>query len=134
MHVNNRQSFLQVDFNTLGVKVPCKMILSLMMDMIEHSQSTQSNKSATSIHYLKKEVRDGVHFWHAGKHWSFYKLVLLLLMEVARHFQSIQNRKLVIFLQYINKKVSHLLMCSIVMQNIQIFYGSPVMFFVTCFN
>ena len=36
------------------------------------------------------------------------------------------SRQLVIFSQYIKKKVSQLLMCSILMQNIQIFYGRPV--------
>ena len=48
-------------------------------------------------------------------------------MEVARYVQSTQNRKLVIFLQ----RVLQLLLCSIVMQNIQIFYGGPAMFIVT---
>ena len=103
-----------------------KVILSLLMD-ITHSQSTRSNKFAVSLQYLKKEVWNGVH------HQSFYKLPLFFLMEVARHVQSTQNRKLVIFLQYFKKKVSQLLLCSIVMQNIQIFYGSPVMFVVTCY-
>ena len=45
------------------------------------------------------------------------------------HLQSTQNSKLVIFLQ----RVLQLLLCSIVMQNIQIFYGGPAMFIVTCF-
>ena len=44
-------------------------------------------------------------------------------MEVARHVLSTQSRKLVIFLQYIKKKVPQQFLCSIVMQNIQIFYG-----------
>ena len=52
---------------------------------------------------------------------------------MARHIQSTQNRKLVIFLQYLTKKVSQELLCSIIMQNIQIFYGGPVMFSVTCY-
>ena len=51
-------------------------------------------------------------FLHADEHQS-----LLFLMEVARYVQSTQNRKLVIFLQ----RVLQLLLCSIVMQNIQIF-------------
>ena len=59
---------------------------------------------------------------HADEHQSFYKLGLLFLMEVARYVQSTQNRKLVIFLQ----RVLQLLLCSIVMQNIQIFYRGPV--------
>ena len=33
--------------------------------MIKHSQITQSNKFALSLQYLKKEVSDGVHFFHA---------------------------------------------------------------------
>ena len=74
---------------------------------------------------------------HADKYQSFCKLVLFFLMEGVRHVQTTQNRKLVIFLQYI-KKTLKLLLCvycnakhlSIVMQNIQIFYGGPVMFLV----
>ena len=66
-----------------------------------------------------------VYFLHWDKHQSFYKLGLLFLMELAKYVQSTKNRKLEIFLQYI-KKVSHLLLCFIVMQNIQLFYGGPV--------
>ena len=84
-------------------KFPTRLISSLLMGMIKHSQITQSNKFAISLQYLKKEVRNGGHFWHADKRQSFYKLVLSFLMEVARHVQNTQNRKLVIFLQYIKK-------------------------------
>ena len=63
---------------------------------------------------------------HADERESFYKLGLLLLMEVARYLQRAENRKLVTFLQ----RVFHLLLCTIVMQNIQIFYGGPAMFIV----
>ena len=41
------------------------------MGMIKHSQITQSNMFAISLQYLKKEVRDGGHFWHADKRQSF---------------------------------------------------------------
>ena len=101
------------------------------MGMIKHSQSTRSNKFAISLQYLE-EVRDGVQLFHAYKHQSFNKLTLSFLMEVARHVQSTQNKKLVIFLQYPKKKELQLLLRSIVMQHIQIFYGGPVMFVVTC--
>ena len=47
------------------------------MGMIKHPQSTQSNKFAVSLQYLKKEVRDKTHFLHADKHQRFYKLALL---------------------------------------------------------
>ena len=46
--------------------------------------------------------------------------VLSFLREVARHVQNTQNMNLVIILQYIRKKIATAL-CSIVMQNIQIF-------------
>ena len=98
--------------------------------MIKHSQSTQRNKFAISLQYLKKEVTDGVYFLHADKQ-SFYKLALWFWKEVARHVQSIQNRNLLIFLQHVKKTVLKLLLCSIVMENIQIFYEGPVMYFVT---
>ena len=132
LHADKHQSFLQVDFNNLGIKVSYKVILSLLIVIIKHSQSTQSNKFAIYLQYIKKEISNGIHFLHADKHQSFYKLALSFLMEVDRHVQITQNRKSN-FLQYFKKGVSQLL-CSIVMQNIQIFYGGPVMFIVTCFT
>ena len=75
----------------------------------------------TSLQYLKKEVRDGVHFLQADKHQSFYKLALLFLMEKARHVQSTQNWKLVIFLQYLKKKVLQLFCVLLWSKSIQIF-------------
>ena len=115
LHADIHQSFLQVDFITLGIKVSYKVILSLLMGMIKHSQSTQSNKCAISLQYPKKGFRNEVHFLHADKHQSFCKLALSFLMEMVRHVQSTQNTRLVIFLQHIKKKVSQLLLCSIVM-------------------
>ena len=64
------------------------------MGMIKHSQITQSIKFAISLQYLKKEVRNGGHFWHADKRQRFYKLVLSFLTEVAIHIQNTQNRKI----------------------------------------
>ena len=108
MHTDKYQSFLQVDFNALDIKVSYKVILLLMV-ITKHSQSTQSNKFAISLQYLIKEVRNGVHFLHADKHQSFYKWTLSILMEVVRHVQSTQNKKLVIILQYLKKKMQQLL-------------------------
>ena len=39
LHEDKHQSFRQVDFNTLVIKVSHKVILSLLMGMIKHSQS-----------------------------------------------------------------------------------------------
>ena len=66
-HANRHQSFLQVDFSALGIKVSYKVMLLLVIGMIKDSQSTQSNKFAISLQYLKKEVRNGVHFLHEDK-------------------------------------------------------------------
>ena len=64
---DKHQSFLQVDFNNLDIKDSYRVILSLLMCMIKHSQSTQSSKFAISLQYLKKEVRNRIHFLHAGE-------------------------------------------------------------------
>ena len=90
MHVDKHQNFLQVDFIALIIKVSLMVILSLLIGMINHSQITQSNKLVISLQYFEKEVMDGVHFSHADKHLSFYKLALLFLLEVlvTRHVQS----------------------------------------------
>ena len=61
----------KVDFSTLGIKGSYNMILSLLMGMIKYSQSTQSNKFAISLQYLRKEVKDRVHILHEDKHQSF---------------------------------------------------------------
>ena len=87
LHADKNESLQQVDFNTLGIKVSYKVILSLLMSMFKHSQSTQSDKFAISLQYLKKEVRDEVHFLHAYKHQSLYKLALSFLIKMARHVQ-----------------------------------------------
>ena len=76
LHADKLQSFLQVYFNILVAKVSYQLILSLLMDMMSHSQSTQINKFAISLQYLKKKVREGVHFLHLDKYQSFYKLAL----------------------------------------------------------
>ena len=42
LHANKHQSFLQVNFNTLGIKSSYKVILSVLMGIIKYSQSTPS--------------------------------------------------------------------------------------------
>ena len=42
-HEDKHQTFLQVDLNTLDIKVSYNVILSLLMGMIKHSQITQSS-------------------------------------------------------------------------------------------
>ena len=40
LHADKHKNFPQVDFNTLTIKVFYKVILSLLMGMIKHSQRT----------------------------------------------------------------------------------------------
>ena len=110
LYADKHESLLQID-------------TMILMGMVKHSQSSQNSKLAMSLHYLKKELRDEVDFLHWDKHQSFNKLALFFLMEVAKLVQSTQNRNSVIFLKYTKKKKWQILLCSIVMQNIQIFYG-----------
>ena len=72
---DKHQSFLQVDFNTLGINVSYKLIPSLLLGLIKHSQSTQSNKFAISLEYLKKEVRS-----------SFFCLQLNIKVSTSWHY------------------------------------------------
>ena len=53
------------------------IILPLLIDMIRHSQITQSHKFAISLQWLEKEVMEKVHFLHADKHLSFCKFPFL---------------------------------------------------------
>ena len=91
MQADKHQSFLQADFNTWGINI-YKVILSLLMGVVKHSESTQSNKFAISLQHFKREVRDRTYFLHADKHQGFYELTLKFLMEVVMHAQSAQNR------------------------------------------
>ena len=100
LHADKHQNFLQVYFNTLGVKVSYNLILSLLMGMIKHSQRTQINKFAISLQYLKKEVREDKFIFCI--YIKFLK-VGIILTEMARYVQNSQNRNLVIFLQYLKK-------------------------------
>ena len=56
LHADKHQSFLQNDFNFLGINVFCKVILSLLMGMIKHSASAQNKKLGIALQYLKTEV------------------------------------------------------------------------------
>ena len=56
------------------------------MSVIKHSQVTQSNKFSTSSQISKMGVRDEVHFLHADKQQSFYKLPLSFFDESGQSF------------------------------------------------
>ena len=56
LQTDKHQNFPQVNFTSLSIKVFYKVILSLLMDMIKHYQSPQSNKLSIALQYLKNEV------------------------------------------------------------------------------
>ena len=107
-----------------------KLMLSLQVYVARYVQMTLITSLLFLCNILRKNSVMKLIFLHADEHQSFQILTLLFLMEVTRHVQSTQNMMLVIFLQYLKKKLSQLLLSYIVMQNIQIFYGGPVMFVV----
>ena len=128
LHGVRHESFLKIDsmiFDGNGQTFP--KFLSFPTSWYQHFDIVINDGhdcqilKVTSLQYLKKEVRDGVHFLQADKHQSFYKLALLFLMEKARHVQSTQNWKLVIFLQYLKKKVLQLFCVLLWSKSIQIF-------------
>ena len=128
LHGIRHESFLKVDsmiFDGDGQTFP--KFLSFPTSWYQHFDIVINDGhdcqilKVTSLQYLKKEVRDRVHFLQADKHQSFYKLALLFLMEKARHVQSTQNWKLVIFLQYLKKKVLQLFCVLLWSKSIQIF-------------
>ena len=76
----------------------------ILMEMVKHSQSSQTRKLAMSLQYLKKEVRNEVDFLHADKHQSFlqvdfnilgikvsYKVILSILMGMIKYSQITQS-------------------------------------------
>ena len=57
LHADKHQSFPQVHLNILSIKVFYKGIVSLLMGMIKHSQSTQSNKLSIALQHLKLVIK-----------------------------------------------------------------------------
>ena len=56
LQADKHQRYLQVDFNTLGIKVSYKVMISLLMNMVKHSQGTQNNKFAIFYNISKKKL------------------------------------------------------------------------------
>ena len=76
--VDKHQSFLQVDFNTLGIKDPYKVILSLLLDMIKHSQSTESNRFANIFTKSQKRRCEGSSFFAWSKTSKFLQFRIIV--------------------------------------------------------
>ena len=87
LHAAKHRSFLQVDFNTLGIKVSHKVILLLLLGIIKHSQSTQSDNLQYLYNISEKEVRNQF-FFHADKHHISTKSHVLRVGHTPQHYFS----------------------------------------------
>ena len=89
LHVDEHQSFLQVDFNTLNIKFFYKVILPLSMGMMKQFHSTQSNNLQYLYNISRKAVRNRVCFFlHADKHHIPTKSHALCVRHTSQHFFS----------------------------------------------
>ena len=61
------------------------MIVSIRACVARHAQSTQSNKFAISLQYLKENVKDEVDFLPADKHQRFLQIDSVIKVYVASY-------------------------------------------------
>ena len=90
----------------INPKVFYEAIESFWVCVTRLVQSTQNNKFAISLQYLKKNGKNKVDFLLADKHQRFLQIETIILGGVARHAQITKNNKFAISLQYLKKDVS----------------------------
>ena len=71
----------------VNAEVFFKLIVSPWVSVARHTQSTQNNKLAISMQYLKQNVNDEVVFLPEDKHQRFLQLILSFYGCVPRHAQ-----------------------------------------------
>ena len=59
-----------------------KLVVSVLLVIARHAESTQNNKFAKSLQYLKNKVRDELVQMNIK---VFYKLILSYFIDVIRH-------------------------------------------------
>ena len=89
----------------MNTKVFFKMIVSLYVYVARHAQSTQSNKFAISLQYIKKNMKGEVDFLPAGKPQKFLQIDTIILGVCS---QACSN---------FPKKTSLLFLCNILREN-----------------
>ena len=70
-----------------------KVLVSFWICVSRLAQSTQNNKSAISLQYLKENETNEVVFLLSDKHQRFFQIDTIIL-GVARHAQITQNNQL----------------------------------------
>ena len=63
----------------INAKVFCKLIVSLWMCVAKHAQSTQNNKFAISLQYLKENMKDELDTLPGGKNQRFLQIDNMIL-------------------------------------------------------
>ena len=58
----------------ININVFCRLIVSSLLVIARHAQSTQKSKFIKSLQYLKKEERDEVDFLHTDKYRTFLQV------------------------------------------------------------
>ena len=78
----------------LNIKVFYKLVVSSLLIIARHAQSTQNNIFVISMQYLKKEDRDKVDFLHADKHQTILQVDTINPGAMTRSTQITKNSKL----------------------------------------
>ena len=106
MDVDKHQRFLQVDFNTLGIKVFCKVICMIMKTWSAWWWAWSSVLKILKVISLQclYNISNGVHF---GVHQdqNFCKLDYQFSVK-TRHVQSTKKRKYVNFCNILRKSIA----------------------------
>ena len=66
-----------------GIQINMEVFYKLILSFYKHVQSTQNNKFAISLQYLKKDVSDEVDFLHVDKHRGLLQIDTMILMETG---------------------------------------------------
>ena len=90
----------------INTNVFYKVLVSPWMFITRLAQSTQNNKFAISLQYLKENGKNEVDFLPADKHQRFLKIDTIILGVCSQACVNYSKYKFAIFLQYFLKEVS----------------------------
>ena len=88
LHADKHQSSLQVDLSTLSMKGSYNVMLSLLMGMIKHSESTENKLGMVFIFFLSLSL----FFFRADKH-QFLQVGIIVFDKSDQTCPKSQNRK-----------------------------------------
>ena len=92
----------------INIEVFYKLIISILVGVIRHNQSTQNNFTCLcniSMHAYFQAWRMRLIFCLQINAKVYYKMIVSLWVFVARHVQSTENNKFKISLQYLKENV-----------------------------